>query len=132
MYEKSLNAMEILFIVNYALLTNFAICFPSIYSSTRLGKQIRYTTKKSCAQLKASIGLRAEELYVYRSIPLGQYRKHNCYWKFVTCSLGNDPGSSRIFFESHEDGHCKVNDIAEVIFLVCIFSKGNIILCIML
>ena len=95
-------------------------------------QQIGYTTEKSRAQLKDSIGLRAEELYVYRSIPLGQYRRHNRDWQFVTCSSGNDPGSGRIFFESHEDDHWKVIDTAKVLFLVCIFCEKNTILCIML
>ena len=97
-----------------------------------MAQQIGYTTEKSHAQLKDSIELREKELYVYRSIPLGQDCRHNRYQKFVTCSSGNDPGSGRIFFESHEDGHWKVIDTAEVLFLVCIFCEGNTILCIML
>lgn len=92
-------------------------CLPlqenSFMQDTSVAQQTGYTTEKSRAQLKASIGLKAEELYVYRSIPLGQDRRHNRYWQFVTCSSGNDPGSGRIFFESHEDGHWKVIDTAE-------------------
>ena len=88
-------------------------------------QQIGYTTEKSRAQLKASIGLRAKDLYVYRSIPLGQDHRHH-YWQFLTCSSGNDPGSGRMFFESHEDGHWKVIDTTEVLFLVCIFVKETL------
>jgi hypothetical protein len=103
----------------------------SFIQDSSVAQQIGYTTEKSRAQLKASIGLKAEELYVYRSIPLGQDRRHNRYWQFVTCSSGNDPGSGRIFFESHEDGHWKVIDTSEVLFLVCIFCERNTIFYIM-
>ncbi|KAH9321847.1 hypothetical protein KI387_016486, partial [Taxus chinensis] len=75
--------------------------------------QVGCMIEKSRAQVKASIGQRAEELYVYRSIPLGQDRRHNRYWQFVTCPSGSDPGSGRIFFESHGDGHWKVIDTCE-------------------
>ena len=44
-----------------------------------MAQQIGYITEKSRAQLKDSIGLRAEDLYVYRSIPLGQDHRHNRY-----------------------------------------------------
>ncbi|XP_068664587.1 homeobox-DDT domain protein RLT2-like [Aristolochia californica] len=57
--------------------------------------------EKSRAQLKSYIGHKAEEMYVYRSLPLGQDRRRNRYWLFVTSSK-NDPGSGRIFFESQE------------------------------
>ncbi|OVA11509.1 Homeobox domain [Macleaya cordata] len=56
--------------------------------------------EKSRSQLKSYIGQRAEEMYVYRSLPLGQDRRRNRYWQFVTSSSRNDPGSGRIFFES--------------------------------
>ncbi|XP_043687473.1 homeobox-DDT domain protein RLT2-like [Telopea speciosissima] len=65
-------------------------------------QQYGYATEKSRSQLKASIGHKAEEMYVYRSLPLGQDRRRNRYWLFVTSASRNDPGSGRIFFESHD------------------------------
>ncbi|MCL7040386.1 hypothetical protein MKW94_028561, partial [Papaver nudicaule] len=56
--------------------------------------------EKSRSQYKSYIGQRAEEMYVYRSLPLGQDRKRNRYWQFVTSATRNDPGSGRIFYES--------------------------------
>ncbi|XP_026420944.1 homeobox-DDT domain protein RLT2-like isoform X1 [Papaver somniferum] len=56
--------------------------------------------EKSRSQYKSYIGQRAEEMYVYRSLPLGQDRKRNRYWQFVTSATRNDPGTGRIFYES--------------------------------
>ncbi|AQK97182.1 Homeobox-DDT domain protein RLT1 [Zea mays] len=64
---------------------------------------------KTRSQLKSYIGHRAEQLYVYRSLPLGQDRRRNRYWQFTTSASPNDPGSGRIFFES-EDGCWRVID----------------------
>ncbi|MFS8015161.1 putative transcription factor & chromatin remodeling DDT family [Helianthus anomalus] len=58
-----------------------------------------YSTERSRLQLKAFIGHKAEEMYVYRSLPLGQDRRHNRYWQFVTSNSRHDPGSGRIFVE---------------------------------
>ncbi|KAJ4976460.1 hypothetical protein NE237_001566 [Protea cynaroides] len=69
-------------------------------------------TEKSRSQLKASIGHKAEEMYVYRSLPFGQDRRRNRYWLFVTSASRNDPGSGRIFFESH-DGCWRLIDSEE-------------------
>jgi hypothetical protein len=69
---------------------------------------------KTRSQLKSYIGHRAEQLYVYRSLPLGQDRRRNRYWQFTTSASPNDPGSGRIFFES-KDGHWRVIDSEEVI-----------------
>ncbi|KAM3222190.1 homeobox-DDT domain protein RLT2 isoform X1 [Capsicum annuum] len=55
--------------------------------------------EKSRSQLKAYIGYRAEETFVYRSLPLGQDRRRNRYWQFVTSPSRYDPGSGRIFVE---------------------------------
>ncbi|XP_058100582.1 homeobox-DDT domain protein RLT2-like isoform X2 [Magnolia sinica] len=59
-----------------------------------------YAAEKSRSQLKSYIGHKAEEMYVYRSLPLGQDRRRNRYWQFATSSSRNDPGSGRIFLES--------------------------------
>ncbi|XP_073158296.1 homeobox-DDT domain protein RLT1 [Henckelia pumila] len=58
------------------------------------------SSERSCSQLKSYIGHRAEEMYVYRSLPLGQDRRRNRYWQFVASSSSLDPGWGRIFFES--------------------------------
>ncbi|XP_010245587.1 PREDICTED: homeobox-DDT domain protein RLT2-like isoform X2 [Nelumbo nucifera] len=76
-------------------------------------QQHSYATEKSRRQLKSSIGHRAEEMYVYRSLPLGQDRRRNRYWQFVASASKNDPGSGRIFFESH-DGCWRLIDSEEV------------------
>lgn len=72
-----------------------------------------FSLDKTRAQLKADIGLRAEELYIYRSLPLGFDRRHNRYWQFVTSNAGEDPGCGRIYFESAEDGYWEVIDTEE-------------------
>ncbi|CAH9112170.1 unnamed protein product [Cuscuta europaea] len=59
-----------------------------------------YTAERSRMQLKSFIGHRAEEMYVYRSLPLGQDRRRNRYWLFVASGTSHDPGSGRIFVES--------------------------------
>ncbi|CAM0882055.1 unnamed protein product [Alopecurus aequalis] len=68
---------------------------------------------KTRSQLKSYIGHKAEQLYVYRSLPLGQDRRRNRYWQFSTSASPNDPGSGRIFFES-KDGYWRVIDSEEV------------------
>ncbi|XP_074333666.1 homeobox-DDT domain protein RLT1-like isoform X2 [Apium graveolens] len=62
------------------------------------------TSERSRLQLKSFIGQRAEEMHVYRSLPLGQDRRHNRYWQFVASSSRHDPGSGRIFVELREGG----------------------------
>ncbi|KAJ7521596.1 hypothetical protein O6H91_19G060800 [Diphasiastrum complanatum] len=69
--------------------------------------------ERSRAQIKAEIRLRAEKLYVFRSLPLGCDRRRNRYWHFVTSNGGQDPGSDRIYYESQEDGHWEVIDSEE-------------------
>ncbi|WOL11018.1 hypothetical protein Cni_G19779 [Canna indica] len=71
-----------------------------------------YASEKSRSQLKSFIGHKAEQLYVYRSLPLGQDRRRNRYWQFSTSSSPNDPGSGRIFYES-KDGHWMLIDSEE-------------------
>ncbi|KAJ8532126.1 hypothetical protein K7X08_012049 [Anisodus acutangulus] len=68
-----------------------------------------YVPEKSCSQLKAYIGHRAEETFVYRSLPLGQDRRRNRYWQFITSPSRNDPGSGRIFVELR-DGRWRLID----------------------
>ncbi|KAL3851351.1 hypothetical protein ACJIZ3_013233 [Penstemon smallii] len=63
-------------------------------------QQNGYTAERSRLQLKSYIGHRAEEMYVYRSLPLGQDRRRNRYWQFVASASTLDPGSGRIFVES--------------------------------
>ncbi|XP_042409770.1 homeobox-DDT domain protein RLT2-like isoform X1 [Zingiber officinale] len=75
-------------------------------------QQCGYTAEKSRSQLKSFIGHKAELLYVYRSLPLGQDRRRNRYWLFSTSSSPNDPGSGRIFLES-KDGHWRLIDSEE-------------------
>ncbi|XP_059282469.1 homeobox-DDT domain protein RLT2 [Lycium ferocissimum] len=68
-----------------------------------------YVAEKSRSQLKAYIGHRAEETFVYRSLPLGQDRRRNRYWQFITSPSRNDPGSGRIFVELR-DGRWRLID----------------------
>ncbi|CAN4105011.1 unnamed protein product [Withania somnifera] len=68
-----------------------------------------YVAEKSRSQLKAYIGHRAEETFVYRSLPLGQDRRRNRYWQFITSPSRNDLGSGRIFVELH-DGRWRLID----------------------
>nr|GMC81593.1 homeobox-DDT domain protein RLT1 isoform X2 [Ipomoea batatas] len=71
-----------------------------------------HTAERSRMQLKSFIGHKAEEMYVYRSLPLGQDRRRNRYWLFVASGSSHDPGSGRIFVES--PGGCwKVIDTEE-------------------
>uniref|UniRef100_A0A5B7A7I4 Homeobox-DDT domain protein RLT1 n=1 Tax=Davidia involucrata TaxID=16924 RepID=A0A5B7A7I4_DAVIN len=75
-------------------------------------QQNGYAAERSRSQLKSYIGHRAEEMYVYRSLPLGQDRRHNRYWQFVASASRNDPGSGRIFVES-PDGYWSLVDSEE-------------------
>ncbi|KAJ6741290.1 HOMEOBOX-DDT DOMAIN PROTEIN RLT2 [Salix purpurea] len=68
--------------------------------------------KNHDSQLKSVIGHRAEEMYVYRSLPLGQDRRRNRYWQFTTSTSHNDPGCGRIFVELH-DGRWRLIDSEE-------------------
>lgn len=76
-------------------------------------QQLGYASKRSRSQLKSYIAHRAEEMYVYRSLPLGQDRRRNRYWQFVASASSNDPGSGRIFVELH-DGNWRLIDSEEV------------------
>lgn len=79
-----------------------------------------YAAERSRSQLKAYIGYRAEEMYVYRSLPLGQDRRRNRYWQFITSASRNDPGSGRIFVELR-NGCWRLIDSEEVVSLfICI------------
>ncbi|CAH2046509.1 unnamed protein product [Thlaspi arvense] len=64
------------------------------------------------AQLKAYVGYKAEELYVYRSLPLGLDRRRNRYWRFSASASRNDPGCGRIFVEL-QDGRWRLIDSEE-------------------
>lgn len=75
-------------------------------------QQPAYAAEKSRSQLKAFIGHKAEEMYVYRSLPLGHDRRRNRYWQFITSASHNDPGSGRIFVELR-DGCWRLIDSEE-------------------
>ncbi|XP_065874939.1 homeobox-DDT domain protein RLT2 [Euphorbia lathyris] len=77
-----------------------------------LYQQIGNTADRSRSQLKSFIGHKAEEMYVYRSLPLGQDRRRNRYWQFITSASCNDPGCGRIFVELH-DGRWRLIDSAQ-------------------
>jgi hypothetical protein len=79
-------------------------------------QQHGYASKRSRSQLKAYIAHLAEEMCIYRSLPLGQDRRRNRYWQFVASASRNDPCSGRIFVELH-DGNWRVIDTEEVIYL---------------
>lgn len=78
-------------------------------------QQNGYAAERTRLQLKSYIGHRAEEMYVYRSLPLGLDRRRNRYWQFVASASRHDPGSGRIFFES-PDGYWRLFDSEEVHF----------------
>ena len=77
-------------------------------------QQPGYAADRSRTQLKSYIGHKAEEMYVYRSLPLGQDRRRNRYWQFITSASQNDPGCARIFVELH-DGRWRLIDSEEVV-----------------
>ncbi|KAE8674264.1 DNAJ heat shock family protein [Hibiscus syriacus] len=91
-----------------ALVLHEASVGPDNFSAQQHG----YASKRSRSQLKSYIAHRAEEMYVYRSLPLGQDRKRNRYWQFVACASKNDPCSGRIFVELH-DGRWRLIDSEE-------------------
>ncbi|KAB2052841.1 hypothetical protein ES319_A12G148600v1 [Gossypium barbadense] len=74
-------------------------------------QQPGYALDRSRSLLKSYIGHKAEEMYAYRSLPLGQDRRRNRYWQFTTTSC-NDPGCGRIFIELL-DGHWRLIDTEE-------------------
>lgn len=94
-------------------------------------QQPGFIADKSRKQLKSYIGHKAEEMYVYRSLPLGQDRRHNRYWQFITSASRNDPGCGRIFVELH-DGRWRLIDSEEVVFSRCITCSIKYIFCICL
>lgn len=93
-----------------------AVQDPSTGLDNLATQQHGYASKRSRSQLKAYIAHMAEEMYVYRSLPLGQDRRRNRYWQFATSASRNDPCSGRIFVELH-DGTWRLIDTVEVIFV---------------
>ncbi|XWS19639.1 hypothetical protein CRYUN_Cryun31cG0032900 [Craigia yunnanensis] len=91
-----------------ALVLQEASMGPDNFSTQQHG----YASKRSRSQLKSYIAHRAEEMYVYRSLPLGQDRRRNRYWQFVASASKNDPCSGRIFVELH-DGNWRLIDSEE-------------------
>ena len=86
-------------------------------SDNFLAQQCGHASKRSRSQLKSYIAHKAEEMYTYRSLPLGRDRRHNRYWQFVASSSSNDPGSGRIFVEMY-DGKWRLIDSEEVDLLI--------------
>ncbi|CAH8292583.1 unnamed protein product [Eruca vesicaria subsp. sativa] len=70
------------------------------------------SSKRSRSQLKSYISHKAEEVYPYRSLPLGQDRRHNRYWHFAASASKSDPCSGLIFVELH-DSKWRLIDSAE-------------------
>ncbi|KAK3207089.1 hypothetical protein Dsin_021135 [Dipteronia sinensis] len=85
---------------------------PSTGLDNLASQQHGYASKRSRSRLKAYIAHSAEEMYVYRSLPLGQDRRRNRYWQFVASASRNDPCSGRIFVELH-DGNWRLIDTEE-------------------
>ncbi|KAL9241090.1 hypothetical protein vseg_015240 [Gypsophila vaccaria] len=75
-----------------------------VAGSDNLAVQQSVYADRCRAQLKSYIGHKAEEIYVYRSLPLGQDRRRNRYWQFIASVSYNDPGAGRIFVELHNGG----------------------------
>ncbi|GAB2285385.1 hypothetical protein Dimus_019840 [Dionaea muscipula] len=76
-------------------------------------QQSAYAAERSHAHIKSYISDKAEEMYVYRSLPLGLDRRCNRYWQFMASASSNDPGSGRIFVELCNGGW-RLIDSAEV------------------
>ncbi|KAF8096574.1 hypothetical protein N665_0306s0029 [Sinapis alba] len=70
------------------------------------------SSKRSRSQLKSYIGHKAEEVYPYRSLPLGQDRRYNRYWHFAASASKSDPCSGLLFVELH-DSKWRLIDSAE-------------------
>lgn len=85
---------------------------PEVLSMAQAG----YVAERSRSQLKSFISYKAEEIHVYRSLPLGQDRRRNRYWRFTTSASRNDPGCGRIFVELR-DGRWRLIDSEEVLLI---------------
>ncbi|CAN8313497.1 unnamed protein product [Cochlearia groenlandica] len=71
-----------------------------------------YASKRSRSQLKSYLSHKAEEVYLYRSLPLGQDRRHNRYWHFAVSASKSEPCSGLLFVELH-DGKWRLIDSEE-------------------
>uniref|UniRef100_A0A1J3GF28 Homeobox protein ceh-5 n=1 Tax=Noccaea caerulescens TaxID=107243 RepID=A0A1J3GF28_NOCCA len=71
-------------------------------SQENYSSQHGYASKRSRSQLKSYITHKAEEVYPYRSLPLGQDRRHNRYWHFAASASKSDPSSGLLFVELHD------------------------------
>ncbi|KAI4374133.1 hypothetical protein MLD38_012166 [Melastoma candidum] len=83
-----------------------------LYGPDSLSMQNGIISKRSRFHLKSYISQRAEEIYAYRSLPLGEDRRRNRYWQFIASASKNDPASGRIFVEL-VDGSWKLIDTIE-------------------
>lgn len=88
-----------------------------LFSDALLLQQSVYAAEKSRKELKGFINHHAEELYVYRSLPLGLDRRFNRYWQLITSPSPNDPCSGRIFVEFF-NGVWRLIDSEEVFIFV--------------
>ncbi|KAF3583376.1 hypothetical protein F2Q69_00028214 [Brassica cretica] len=83
----------------------------SVYQEGNISQE-NCSSKRSRSQLKSYISHKAEEVYPYRSLPLGQDRRHNRYWHFAASASKSDPCSGLIFVELH-DSKWRLIDSAE-------------------
>ncbi|CAH2034180.1 unnamed protein product [Thlaspi arvense] len=81
-------------------------------SQENCSSQHGYASKRSRSQLKSYIGHKAEDVYSYRSLPLGQDRRHNRYWHFAASASKSEPCSGLLFVELH-DGKWRLIDSEE-------------------
>ncbi|CAF1709612.1 hypothetical protein HID58_056118 [Brassica napus] len=94
--------------------------------SNQEAAQENCSSKRSRSQLKSYIGDKAEEVYPYRSLPLGQDRRRNRYWHFAASASKTDPCSGLIFVELH-DGKWRLIDSEEAFdFLVASLDMRGI------
>ncbi|KAG5390394.1 hypothetical protein IGI04_031935 [Brassica rapa subsp. trilocularis] len=94
--------------------------------SNQEATQENCSSKRSRSQLKSYIGDKAEEVYPYRSLPLGQDRRRNRYWHFAASASKTDPCSGLIFVELH-DGKWRLIDSEEAFdFLVASLDMRGI------
>lgn len=66
-------------------------------------------------------------LHPMQSIFLGSDRRYNRYWLFLGPCDDDDPGHTRVYFESSEDGHWEVIDSEEALcgLLAALDSQGS-------
>ncbi|GAA0149081.1 homeodomain transcription factor [Lithospermum erythrorhizon] len=108
------NAVQSRDLSNQGTGTNVQLAENTLQEFTAITElhQSAYAFEKPKSQQKSFIAHKAEETYVYRSLPLGQDRRRNHYWQFMTSQSLDDPEPGRIFVELH-DGRWRVIDSIE-------------------